>query len=261
MKKEASICITSRLSEEQKKEILALGRACRAWEPIGQEPFVDQEENADPSFPCFYIYYENTFPISFLSIFMPDGSYGEVTGFTLPGYRQKGHFKELLECARKELQERGMNVPLYLVCDGQGPDAEAVLSHWQLQPEYSEMMMAAPLHILSDLISACSQAESLRVEKQGEEYVLLGEKEWFGRCRLAFFSGTGTAYLYGFEIRQEVRRQGYGRLFLKKLSEMLLSEGEVHTMLLQVGSRNEAACGLYRSCGFEVTEQLSYYLL
>ena len=54
-----------------------------------------------------------------------------------------------------------------------------------------------------------------------------------------------------------MRRQGLGRLFLKLLASSQ-KEG-IHTMLLQVGSRNAAACGLYRACGFQVTEQLDYY--
>ena len=77
----------------------------------------------------------------------------------------------------------------------------------------------------------------------------------------------------GFEVEETLRRQGYGRYFLKKLAAQLLAwqadpasevqlppqAGEVHTMLLQVGTRNEAACRLYGSCGFAVTEKLDYY--
>lgn len=253
-----SICITSRLSEDQKKEIQALGRACRTWEPVTQEPFTDSEENADPTLPCFYIYYENTFPISFLSLFIPDGRTAEVTGFTLPGYRNQGHFNELLSCAREELKEQ--NLTYYLVSDGKSEDARAMLSHKQLTVDHSEMMMAMPMAELAQLRPACGGKErdlpqDLSVAQEGEEYILRKQDQLIGRCRLAFF--PGTAYLYGFQIEEGCRHQGYGRLFLKLLAQT--QPEEIHTMLLQVGSRNEAACGLYRSCGFVVTEQLDYY--
>lgn len=258
-KEEPSICITACLTETQKKEIQALGRACQAWEPVTQEPFLDNEENADPAMPCFYIYYENTFPISFLSLFVPDGSYAEVTGFTLPGYRGKGRFHELLACAQEELKDRGLD--WYLVSDGKSADAQVVLAHKQLEAEYSEMMMAAPMAQLAQLSVKKEKdaegpgLEDFQIEKEGEEYLLKRKGQQIGHCRLAFF--PGTAYLYGFTIEEGLRRQGYGRLFLKLLAQS--QPEEIHTMLLQVGSRNEAACSLYNGCGFSVTEQLNYY--
>lgn len=261
----SSICITSHLSEEQRREIEALGRACRAWEPVTQEPFLDSEENVDSSIPCFYIYYENTFPISFVSLFIPDGTYAEVTGFTLPGYRKKGHFNELLACAKEELKDR--NLEYYIVSDGKGPDACAMLEHKGLEAAYSEMMMAMPMDELAEVSVKRAGAEDyvgdasedmlaeFEVFEQDDEYVMERAGQRIGGCRLAFFSGT--AYLYGFEIEENLRQQGYGRLFLKLLAKC--QPEEIHTMLLQVGSRNEAACALYRSCGFAVTEKLTYY--
>lgn len=258
MKTECSICVTSRLGEEQKQEIKALGRACRAWEPVTQEPFTDSEENADPSWPCFYIYYENTYPVSFLSLFIPDKRVAEATGFTLPGYRKKGRFRELLSCAKEELADKGLE--FYVVSDGKSKDAQEMLAHMEMTAAYSEMMMAAPLSTLKTLRFVPGEGiraaeEEFRAEEKGEEWFLMCRGQAQGSCRLAYFSGT--AYLYGFTIEENMRRQGLGRLFLKLLASSQ-KEG-IHTMLLQVGSRNEAACGLYRACGFQVTEQLDYY--
>ena len=252
MERKASICITARLSEEQKREIEALGRACRAWEAVTQEPFTENEENADPALPCFYIYYENTYPISFLSLFIPDGRHAEVTGFTLPGYRKKGCFRELLDCARRELSDRALT--WHLVSDGKSGDAMAMIRHMNLEKSHSEMMMAAPLEHLTGL-EARAKAEKAAVIRAEEECLLKSGERILGRCRLAYF--PGIVYLYSFEIAEEERRKGYGRLFLKLLAESQ-KEG-IHTMLLQVGSGNEAACRLYGSCGFTVTEQLDYY--
>ena len=277
-----SICITASLTDTQKREIQMLGQACQSWEPVTQSPMLDSSENADPTMPCFYIYYENTFPISFLSVFVPDGTYAEVTGFTLPGYRKKGHFKELLNCAKEELKDRGLT--FYVVSDGKSPDAQAMLAHKEMSVEYSEMMMAAPLEQLAQMETIAPSAqlvgyedeeddeELFVLEQEDEEYVLYQGDEAVAWCKLAFF--PGTAYLYGFEVEESLRRHGYGRYFLKQLAQSLLDwqadpasevqlppqAGEVHTMLLQVGTRNVAACGLYDSCGFVVTEKLDYYL-
>lgn len=258
MKTERSICVTSRLGREQKQEIEALGRACRAWEPVTQEPFTDSEENIDPTWPCFYIYYENTYPVSFLGVFMPDKSTAEISGFTLPGYRRKGHFKELLECAQKELADK--NLDFYVVSDGKSKEAQEMLAHMGKTAAYSETMMAAPLSHLQKMsfvpgTGIRAAEEEFQVEENKEECLLTCGGQVLGRCRLAYF--PGTVYLYGFTIDKSVRRQGLGRLFLKRLA--CAQREEIHTMLLQVGSRNEAACGLYRACGFQVTEQLDYY--
>ncbi len=277
-----SICITASLTEEQRREIQMLGKACQSWEPVTQSPFLDSSENADPTLPCFYIYYENTFPISFLSLFIPDGTYAEVTGFTLPGYRKKGHFAELLECAKAELKDRGLT--FYVVSDGKSPDAQAMLAHKEMKVEYSEMMMAASLEQLAQMQVSAPSAELVgyepddrnddarfSLEQEEDEYVLYQGDEAVAWCKLAFF--PGTAYLYGFEVEETLRRHGYGRYFLKQLAQGLLNwqkdpvskvqlppqAGEIHTMLLQVGTRNVAACGLYDRCGFTVTEKLDYY--
>ena len=272
-----SICITAALTEQQTREIQALGRACQSWEPVTQSPMLDSSENADPTLPCFYIYYENTFPISFLSLFIPDGTYAEVTGFTLPGYRGKGHFDQLLACAKEELKDQ--NLTFYVVSDGKSPDAQAMLAHKGLDVEYSEMMMAASLEDLAGMnVSAPGRErealeeddEWFTLEPEEDEYVLYAGEDAVAWCKLAFF--PGTAYLYGFEVEELFRRQGYGKWFLQQLAQSLLCwqldpeeevvpshAGEVHTMLLQVGSRNVAACGLYQGCGFAVTEKLDYY--
>ena len=267
---EASICVTPRLSGQQRQELEALGRACRAWEPVTQEPFLDEKENADPSRPCFFIYYEDSYPVSFLSLFVPDGSYAEITGFTLPGYRKKGHFGELLACAREEWKDQ--DLAFYLVSDGRSPDAQAMLLHMGLRMEYCERMMAASLEALSNIKteekemkegetepSTSEKALELRVVQEGDEYRLRQGDRELGHCRMVSFAGTGTLYLYGFEIEEPMRRKGYGRLFLR-----LLAAGQrerAHTMLVQVSSRNEAACALYEACGFQVTEHLDYYPL
>ncbi len=290
-----SICITASLTDDQRREIQMLGKACQSWEPVTQSPFLDSSENADPTLPCFYIYYENTFPISFLGVFIPDGTYAEVTGFTLPGYRGKGHFQELLACAREELKDQHLD--FYIVTDGKSPDAQAMLAHKEMTVSHSEMMMAASMEGLAQMevavpgrrgdaegYTSCGglsieedspvvAEDMFSLEMEDDEYVLYQDDEAGAWCKLAFF--PGTAYLYGFEVEESLRRQGYGRYFLKKLAEALLTwqedptsqvqlppqAGVVHTMLLQVGSRNEAACRLYGSCGFAVTEKLEYYLV
>jgi len=275
-----SICVTARLTDIQKREIQMLGQACQSWEPVTQSPMLDSSENADPTLPCFYIYYENTFPISFLGLFIPDGTYAEVTGFTLPGYRKKGHFNELLNCAKEELKDRGLT--FYVVSDGKSSDAQAMLAHKEMDVEYSEMMMAVSLERLAQMEAEAPSSKLVGYEAEGdneklfaleqdeEEYVLYQGDEAAAWCKLAFF--PGTAYLYGFEVEESLRRQGYGRYFLKRLAQSLLEwqadpasevqippqAGEIHTMLLQVGTRNAAACGLYETCGFEVTEKLDY---
>ena len=276
-----SICITASLTDIQKREIQMLGQACQSWEPVTQSPMLDSSENVDPALPCFYIYYENTFPISFLSVFIPDGTYAEVTGFTLPGYRKKGHFAELLACAKEEL--KGHDLTFYVVSDGKSPDAQAMLAHKEMDMAYSEMMMAASLEHLAQMDASAPSAELVgyevgeddeelfALEQEEDEYVLYQGEEAVAWCKLAFF--PGTAYLYGFEVGETLRRQGYGRYFLKQLAQSLLDwqsdpkaevqlpphAGDVHTMLLQVGTRNVAACGLYDRCGFVVTEKLDYY--
>lgn len=68
---------------------------------------------------------------------------------------------------------------------------------------------------------------------------------------------NGGMYIYGVEVREDLRGQGFGKKYMKSLIH-----GFRDTKLyLQVGSSNKIACKLYRSIGFEAESEVCYYIM
>ncbi len=268
--KEADIHITASffLTPEEKSDIEDMMSECREYESLLQTPFMEDEENEDVGIPCFFTGYDGQMPVSFLSMYNPGGGYGEIFGFVLPEYRRRGICNSMMKSLVTELEKApdGALTDLYLVSDGRSADAQAVLSHWGLKPEYMEYLMKADTKQLSRITTKWDGTEEdsdVTVNLSFPEgdgfdgYCLMSDlKGEIGRCRLSSY--TDGVYLYDFEIARGRRRQGLGKLFIRKLASYC--EGfRPCSVCLQTCSVNEAACALYRSCGFRIIQQLSYY--
>jgi ribosomal protein S18 acetylase RimI-like enzyme len=73
----------------------------------------------------------------------------------------------------------------------------------------------------------------------------------------AAFCGAET-HLTAFHTLPEARRRGYGRDLLLQTCRALIDEGK-DEIILEVRTDNEAALGLYRSCGFDVVRRYDFY--
>ena len=80
-----------------------------------------------------------------------------------------------------------------------------------------------------------------------------------GTC--AILPGESGYYLYAFQIREDLRGQGYGRDFLLGMLALLAADRSAPRQVsLQVSGLNGAARSLYKKTGFRDAEALSYYL-
>lgn len=78
---------------------------------------------------------------------------------------------------------------------------------------------------------------------------------------LCNFSEESTfTNLWGVEIKKPYRNQGYGFQLMKYAITNYFKYSS-KPLILNVSGTNEAACRLYKCCGFEVAEQISYYKL
>jgi ribosomal protein S18 acetylase RimI-like enzyme len=66
-------------------------------------------------------------------------------------------------------------------------------------------------------------------------------------------------HLTSFHTLPEARRRGHGRDLLLQTCQALLDDG-VKEIILEVSTDNEAALGLYLSCGFEVVRRYDFYV-
>ena len=97
-------------------------------------------------------------------------------------------------------------------------------------------------------------ADSLR-KGNGEVFKLMNGKEyagmlWMGESRDQF-TCDGTGYIYGIQVREDLRGRGLGRE-LMRAAERWCSANGLLTLTLNVGTWNRRARELYEASGFSV---------
>lgn len=93
------------------------------------------------------------------------------------------------------------------------------------------------------------------VEEEEETIIVRsGEKGVFTAKLRPFNDGM---YIYGVEVSEDMRHQGYGTKYMKSIAYAFRDT----KLYLQVGSRNVIACRLYRKLGFEAETEVGYFEL
>lgn len=278
--------ILSRINSEQKRRIASLCAVCCQAEPVRLSLPLPRigEELPDER---FFLLYDHGQLVSLIHLFYPDHFAGELIGFTHPDFRGKGYFKSLLSLAADYAEEIGLE-QIYVISDGNSADADTALSRLGLESEYSEYMLRKSLHahicpdsgtdslsvtetsaspLAVSLFSDIFQTDKTQCEAYLEEissdsrihtYFLSLNGNHIGQTQLTFMDDM--AYLSGFGILPEYRRQGFGGQFLHKL-EALLAEQSITQLTLQVSSKNKPALSLYQKDGFQKLEKLCYFPL
>lgn len=276
------------LNPKQEKKVRDLIKECQDYEPITLMPSLTNQDNYDPSMPCFYLLYDNQELLSFLSLFLPSESYGEAMGFTHPMARGRGFFTRLWEAALDDLIDVIEDMELLFVTDGKSPDAKKALKALDGEYQYSELFMeklisdsadslprsiftfkkldsqedAQEIFTLHENIFYEGESASRRfvqglTDSQAETFAAYLEDGTFAGIFHLTYPGEDTAYLFGFGIESSLQRQGYGRRLLSDCQACLRpGTGKI---TLQVNSFNEAAMALYSHSGFSEISRREYY--
>ena len=132
-----------KLSPSQINKINDLLRICSEKDPIRLSVPV-AEANVRLKGERFFFLYEHGQLISMIHLFFPDWTTGELIGFTHPDFRQKHYFRRLLDTALSCAEDLELE-QVYLISDGNSPDAIKALDALGLDIEYSEYMLSKQL--------------------------------------------------------------------------------------------------------------------
>jgi ribosomal protein S18 acetylase RimI-like enzyme len=210
---------------------------------------------------------------------------GEACLCVAPGARRKGIGRALIAAADECLTRRGLGEML-VECDAVSAEGRAFLhamsgtatsAEFRLRLSDSEALRAprgkvhleriGPTGIASfarataiafgDPIDSRLAEFERRVETSRYRFYLarVGEIGVGGIC--AGFHDAET-HLTSFHTVPEARRRGYGRDLLLQTCRTLIDQGRTE-ILLEVRTDNEAALGLYQSCGFQVVRRYDFY--
>ena len=137
--------------------------------------------------------------------------------------------------------------------------AEILDSTGVVQKAYSEYMMK--LYIEHQKSTSCGLG-FLELTKTEDGYICENNDKTFF-CRLLSYEaeaeGEQSFYLYEVEVKKRNRNKGIATRCLTQLFSLLSEEASL-TIYLQVGSYNEPAVHLYKKLGFDVSEELGYYV-
>lgn len=253
----------STLNDQQIKQIKELSLLCDSYEPYYDEISADGTIS-------FFLHYEDDRLVSFLSFIcmqetdftdqLSDESFlieAEITGMTHPDFRHRGFFRMLLDEAKAVLASIGIS-DIYCNPSQELKDSKLCreFSHkeYLLSLDPCSYIKPENEYPLNKKISFCFTSDntyflSLRRFIRSRD---------IGICHLE--PSDSFTNIWGVSIIPQYRRLGYGSLLMRHVIEDYFSRSST-PLILHVSSRNTAACSLYFSLGFKISEQIEYYRL
>ena len=292
------IVALTRLSEKTKDEVRALEAACREYDGTEAVAELSNEMNFSRRLKCFFLYYEENELTGFMGIFCPDGKTAEIQAFTAPAKRRMGVFTTLLEPAGEELKYKDVK-QVYFVAEPVSEGAARTAEAMGMKRCYSELVMR--LEEQDNRTGRAGRAEevdsrsnnrtgggagrpegtdgsrknagaadkrtvpvsyftlSCMADESGLKYTLFDGDEEVGTAGV--YVGERELFIYGVEIKENLRGQGYGAAFTELLIRDLRRSRPGKQIKLQVRSDNTPAMKIYRECGFVVESERIYYAL
>lgn len=243
---------TNRLTATQYNDVQNLFHLCKQFEDLEGLLFLEPELNLFPEFPCFYLLYENSILISFLSIFIPNEKECEIYAYTHPDYRKRGYFTNLFECALSQIEKFEIE-SIYFVNEPGSNSGKSALTKINTQLASSEYIMKWD----PEFIPSPKNILTLEVNDSCEYFKARLNQEVIGECCVDHSDSCST--IYDFEILSSKRGRGYGKEMLLLILDHL-AQMNYKNIVLHVSSTNKAAYRLYSTNGFAVLKQVDYWM-
>jgi ribosomal protein S18 acetylase RimI-like enzyme len=268
-------------------DVEALADACARYDDVDLRLSWSTLRSRVSEVPEAFLYYRNGALAGFLALDGVGSEEAEGSGMVHPEQRRTGVFSALVAAARAACRQNGTPC-LVLVCDQRADSARAFLLALGAEYDMSEQKMrlatpgttAAPEQTLDFQKAAIEDAEMIAQiisDDSGmdatffRQMVVGGIQSGLRQFYVAKVNGEtigtinvdmidGDPYIYGFVIRPEYRRYGYGRQMLARTIEELIA-ARPQPVYLEVEIDNIPALALYRSFGFVVAHVYEYYRL
>lgn len=256
------------------------------------------KSQGEDAFPLFnknneFLYYVDDMLVAYLGISCFGGKVGEINGMTHPDYRKRGLFEQLVALALNECKHRNYEQVL-LLTDANSASGIKFIQSIGCNYEHSEYRMK--LGATAGIPTTSTSSVSLRIaEKEDAKEIARQNSIYFndeevseadnendgnddslsaanqpntttymielsgkaiGKINVEY--GEDSAFLFGFGILPEQRKNGYGKAALKE-SLRFIKEKEISDVQLDVVCTNRNALNLYKACGFEEISVMNYY--
>lgn len=278
---------TNRPSKDLIKQIKKLQAVCKKHDDLDGDVFLDNSINFNPEMDHIFVFYKDNKLVSFISLFAPNSKEVEVSAYTLPKYRRKGCFRELLNKVIAEIKKYNVK-DLLFVCEPQSKDGIEVAKKIEAEYEFSEYLLGYNSESDNSKIELTSDLELNKYELEDLDKLIELNRDIFNEdyetaknmVVKAFESETRDQYvaslngeligtvstnindgecsIFGLGILEKYRRMKNGKAMIKLLLKKL-QEDNIEDIIIEVDSKNEIAYNLYLSCGFEAEMTFDYY--
>lgn len=253
----------STLDDQQIAQIKELSLLCGNYEPYYDEISAD-------GIISFFLHYEGDQLVSYLScLCMQEPVFSgprseeqyiteaEITGMTHPDFRHRGFFRMLLNEAKNVLTSIGISD---IYCN---PPTELKNSGLCREFSHKEYLLSLDpcSYIKPDNEYPLNKKISFSLTSDNTYFISIRKfirNIDIGICHLE--PSNSFTNIWGVKIIPHYRRLGYGSLLMRHVIEDYFSRSST-PLILHVSSRNTAACSLYFSLGFKISEQIEYYRL
>lgn len=269
------------------KEIREVEEECKKHDGLKGNMYLDTSLNFNKDIKSIFLAYQKEKLVGFLFMFIPTQQEAEIYAYTLPEYRQRGIFRNLLEKAQAELINHNIH-DILIVCENGFLHGKEITKRVNAEYEFTEYVLkyiqndnsilkdksyrtklcTPTLKDLEELISMSQLIYEENYEDSKSMILNTLESESRNQYTIMFdnkFIGIGGANaedneisIFGLGILPEYQGRGFGRELLHQIVSDLLKKN-YKNITLEVNSNNKRAFNLYKSSGFEIKTAIDYY--
>ena len=283
--RQVQINIYSALPEKEKQALFELVQECNKVDGGYRLPYLDNNYNADPEMPAFFLAEMDGRTIGFLSVYADEPDQAEVSLYVLPAYRRQGVAKQLRTAFSKVADKCDLTEIEYIAELAFLNDQADFARRFDYQADETEIWLAKPaqtfplekregievlqgsLDLAEEIVAFQSQVFETPLDvalKYAQESIssassLLYILKKDGRVVASVSVDTdfGTNYFFGLAVDQDFQGQGLGSyLLLVSMQDLNKLNGQEFQIVVE--KQNTRALKLYKKLGFKEMTEVVY---
>ena len=279
------IRIYSALPEKEKQALFELVQECNKADGGYRLPYLDNNYNADPEMPAFFLAEMDGQTIGFLSVYADEPSQAEVSLYVLPAYRRQGVANQLLIAFSKVADKYDLTEIEYVAEQAFLNEQSDFARRFDYQEDEAEIWLAQPVQTfplekregIEVLQGSLDLAEEIAVFQsqvfetpldvalkyareavsRASSLLYILKKDGRVVASVSVDTDFGTNYFFGLAVDQDFQGQGLGS-YLLLASMQDLNERNGQEFQIVVEKQNRRALKLYKKLGFKEMTEVVY---